>query len=172
VPRPDPTITVIQAIPKGDRGELAVEEMTEVGVDRIVPWAAARCVPVWQDSRGARSLAKWRVTAREAAKQSRRAWIPEVTEVASAGHVSQMIAKAACAIVLDPDAAESPGRLTLPESGDLLVVVGPEGGITDQESAAFRAAGAVACSLGPTVLRTSTAGTVAAAVLLSRSGRW
>jgi len=172
VPRPDPTITVIQAIPKGNRGELAVEEMTEVGVERIVPWAAARCVPVWQDSRGARSLAKWRVTAREAAKQSRRAWIPEVTEVASAGHVSQMIAKAARAIVLDPDAAESLGRLTLPESGDLLVVVGPEGGITDQESAAFRAAGAVACSLGPTVLRTSTAGTVAAAVLLSRSGRW
>ena len=172
MPCPDPTITVIQAIPKGERGELAVEEMTEVGVDRIVPWAAARCVPVWQGSRGERSLAKWRVTAREAAKQSRRAWIPEVTEVASAGHVSQMIAKAACAIVLDPDAAESLGQLMLPESGDLLVVVGPEGGITDEESAAFRAAGAVARSLGPTVLRTSTAGTVAAAVLLSRSGRW
>ena len=83
VPRPDPTITVVQAIPKGDRGELAVEEMTEVGVDRIVPWAAARCVPVWQGARGERSLAKWRLTAREAAKQSRRAWIPEVTDVAS-----------------------------------------------------------------------------------------
>ena len=64
VPRPDPSITVVQAIPKGDRGELAVEEMTEVGVDRIVPWAAARCVPVWQGARGERSLAKWRMTAR------------------------------------------------------------------------------------------------------------
>lgn len=186
VPRPDPTITVVQAIPKGDRGELAVEEMTEVGVDRIVPWAAARCVPVWQGARGERSLAKWRLTAREAAKQSRRAWIPEVTDVASVGQVAasagqvaasvgqvaQLIAKAACAIVLEPSATSGLGRLSLPESGDLLVVVGPEGGITDSESAAFRAAGAVACRLGPTVLRTSTAGTVAAAVLLSRSGRW
>jgi len=186
VPRPDPTITVVQAIPKGDRGELAVEEMTEVGVDRIVPWAAARCVPVWQGARGERSLAKWRLTAREAAKQSRRAWIPEVTDVASvgqvaaaagqvaasAGQVAQLIAKAARAIVLEPSATSGLGRLSLPESGDLLVVVGPEGGITDSESAAFRAAGAVACRLGPTVLRTSTAGTVAAAVLLSRSGRW
>jgi 16S rRNA (uracil1498-N3)-methyltransferase len=172
VPRPDPAITVVQAIPKGDRGELAVEEMTEVGVDRIVPWAAARSVPVWQGARGERSLAKWRMTAREAAKQSRRAWIPEVTAVASAAHVAQLASQAACAIVLEPGAPASLGRLSLPETGDLLVVVGPEGGITDEESAAFRAAGAVACRLGPTVLRTSTAGTVAAAILLTRSGRW
>jgi 16S rRNA (uracil1498-N3)-methyltransferase len=172
VPRPDPTITVVQAIPKGDRGELAVEEMTEVGVDRIVPWAAARSVPVWQGARGERSLAKWRMTAREAAKQSRRAWIPEVTTVASAAQVAQLASQAACAVVLEPGAAASLGRLSLPETGDLLVVVGPEGGITDEESAAFRAAGAVACRLGPTVLRTSTAGTVAAAILLTRSGRW
>jgi 16S rRNA (uracil1498-N3)-methyltransferase len=170
--RPDPAITVVQAIPKGDRGELAIEEMTEVGVDRIVPWAAARCVPVWHGARGERSLAKWRLTAREAAKQSRRAWIPEVTDVATAGQAAQLIAKASCAIVLEPGAADSLSRLSLPESGDLLVVVGPEGGITDEESAAFRAAGATACRLGPTVLRTSTAGTVAAAILLTRSGRW
>jgi 16S rRNA (uracil1498-N3)-methyltransferase len=172
VPRPDLAVTVVQAIPKGDRGELAVEEMTEVGVDRIVPWAAARCVPVWQGARGERSLAKWRITAREAAKQSRRAWIPEVTPAASVRQVCQEITKAACAIVLEPGAAASLGRLNLPASGELLVVVGPEGGITEQESAAFRQAGATACSLGPTVLRTSTAGTVAAAVLLSRSARW
>lgn len=172
VPRPDPAITVVQAIPKGDRGELAVEEMTEVGVDRIVPWAAARCVPVWQGARGERSLARWRLTAREAAKQSRRAWIPEVTGVASAGQVAQLIAEADRAIVLEPEAAASLGRLSLPDSGELLVVVGPEGGITGEESVAFRAAGAVAGRLGPTVLRTSTAGTVAAAILLTRSGRW
>jgi 16S rRNA (uracil1498-N3)-methyltransferase len=172
VPRPEPVITVVQAIPKGDRGELAVEEMTEVGVDRIVPWAAARCVPVWRGPRGERSLAKWRLTAREAAKQSRRAWIPEVTEVWSAGQVAQAMAKAACAIVLEPDAADSLGRLSPPESGDLLVVVGPEGGITEEETAAFLAAGAIARRLGPTVLRTSTAGTVAAAILLSRTARW
>ena len=172
VPRPDPLITVVQAIPKGDRGELAVAEMTEVGVDRIMPWAAARCVPVWRAERGARSLARWRATAREAAKQSRRAWLPEVTEPASVADVAQVITKAACAIVLEPGAAQSLGQLRPPESGDVVVIVGPEGGITEEESAAFRAAGATPCSLGPTVLRTSTAGTVAAAVLLSRSRRW
>ena len=172
VPRPDPVITVVQAIPKGDRGELAVEEMTEVGVDRIMPWAAARCVPVWRAERGARSLDRWRVTAREAAKQSRRAWIPEVTEPVSVADVVQAITKAACAIVLEPGAAQSLGQLRPPESGDLVVIVGPEGGITEDESAAFRTAGAASCSLGPTVLRTSTAGPVAAAVLLSRSNRW
>ena len=172
VPRPDPAITVVQAIPKGDRGELAVGEMTEVGVDRIVPWAAARCVPVWQGARGERSLAKWRLTAREAAKQSRRAWIPDVPGLATTADVVRLVAGAACAIVLDPGAGASLGRLSLPPSGDLLVVVGPEGGITDEESAAFRAAGAAACRLGPTVLRTSIAGTVAAAILLTRCGRW
>jgi 16S rRNA (uracil1498-N3)-methyltransferase len=172
VPRPDPEITVVQAIPKGDRGELAVEEMTEVGVDRIMPWAAARSVPVWHGERGERSLARWRVTAREAAKQSRRAWIPQVTEAVSAADVAQAIARAACAIVLEPDAADSIAGIRPPESGDLLIVVGPEGGVTDDESAAFRAAGATARRLGPTVLRTSTAGAVAAAILLSRSSRW
>jgi 16S rRNA (uracil1498-N3)-methyltransferase len=172
VPRPDPVITVVQAIPKGDRGELAVEELTEVGVDRIVPWAAARCVPVWRAERGARSLAKWRVTAREAAKQSRRAWIPEVTEATSGADVAQVIGRAACAIMLEPGAVQSLGCIRPPESGDLVLIVGPEGGITSDESAAFRAAGATACHIGPTVLRTSTAGTVAAAVLLSRTGRW
>lgn len=172
VPRPELTITVVQAIPKGDRGELAVEELTEVGVDRIMPWAAARCVPVWHGARGERSLAKWRVTAREAAKQSRRAWIPDVTDPVSVREVGQAIGKAAGAVVLDPDAATALGALPLPEAGDLLVVVGPEGGITEAEQAAFGQAGATACRLGPTVLRTSTAGTVAAAVLLSQSGRW
>ncbi len=172
VPPPEPVITVVQAIPKGDRGELAVEEMTEVGVDRIVPWAAARSVPVWQAERGARSLARWRATAREAAKQSRRAWLPEVTEPASAAGVAAVIAKAACAVVLEPDAADGLGDLRPPDSGDLVLVVGPEGGITEAENAAFLAAGAHARRLGPTVLRTSTAGPVAAAILLSRSRRW
>ena len=172
VPWPDPSITVVQAIPKGDRGELAVEEMTEVGVDRIMPWAAARSVAVWRAERGARSLAKWRATAREAAKQSRRAWIPEVTEPVSAPDVVAAVTAAACAIVLEPGAADSLGQLRLPASGDVLLIVGPEGGITEEESAAFRAAGATLARLGPTVLRTSTAGPVAAAVLLSRSARW
>jgi 16S rRNA (uracil1498-N3)-methyltransferase len=171
-PEPAPRITVVQALPKGDRGETAVETMTEIGVDVIVPWSASRSITQWKAERGAKSLEKWRSTAREAAKQSRRAWIPEVTDVWSAEHVAQAMAKAACAIALEPEAADSLGGLRPPESGDLLVVVGPEGGITEEEGASFRAAGATARRLGPTVLRTSTAGTVAAAILLSRSARW
>jgi 16S rRNA (uracil1498-N3)-methyltransferase len=95
-----------------------------------------------------------------------------VTEPASAADVAQLVAQAACAIVLQPGAAQSLGQLKLPGSGDLVVIVGPEGGITDEENADFRAAGATPRGMGPTVLRTSTAGTVAAAVLLSGSGRW
>ncbi|MGH3256588.1 MAG: 16S rRNA (uracil(1498)-N(3))-methyltransferase [Streptosporangiaceae bacterium] len=172
VPRPDPAITVVQAIPKGDRGEAAVEGLTEVGVDRIVPWTAARCVAVWAPERGERSLARWRSTALQAAKQSRRAWLPEVTEPASTSQVGAMITAASCAIVLLPEAGQSLGRTDPPPSGELLVVVGPEGGITDDEVKDFLAAGATARGLGPTVLRTSTAGIVAAAVLLSRAHRW
>jgi len=169
VPRPQPCITVIQAIPKGDRGELAVEEMTEVGVDRIVPWAAARCVPVWRDGKGA---ARWQVKAREAAKQSLRAWVPEVTGQVTTAEAVLLVSAAQCAVLLAPAAEQPLGGITVPGSGEVIVVIGPEGGITDDESAAFGAAGASACRLGPSVLRTSTAGAVAAAVLLSRSARW
>jgi 16S rRNA (uracil1498-N3)-methyltransferase len=95
-----------------------------------------------------------------------------VTELVSAADVAQVITKAACAIVLEPDAARSLAHLSPPGSGDLVLIVGPEGGLTDEENAAFCTAGAIPCRLGPTVLRTSTAGTVAAAVVLSRSGRW
>jgi 16S rRNA (uracil1498-N3)-methyltransferase len=167
---PQPAITVIQAIPKGDRGELAVEEMTEVGVDRIVPWAAARSVPVW---RGDNGLNRWRATAREAAKQSRRAWIPEVTSVADTAAVAALIREAdGPAFLLDPGAVTPLARAVVPSSGNVVIVVGPEGGLTEQEAAELLAAGAAAGRLGPTVLRTSTAGAVAAAVLLSRSNRW
>lgn len=168
-PRPEPTVTVVQAIPKGDRGELAVEEMTEVGVDRIVPWAAERSVPVWRDDRG---VTRWRATAREAAKQTRRAWIPSVTVAIPTAGALGFVRQAALAVLLDPDATRPLATLTPPASGDLVVLVGPEGGITSQESAAFLAAGATAYRLGPTVLRASTAGAVTAALLLSRTPRW
>jgi 16S rRNA (uracil1498-N3)-methyltransferase len=171
VPAPRPAVTVVQAIPKGDRGELAVEEMTEVGVDRVVPWAAARCVPVWRAG-DAKGVGRWRATAREAAKQSRRAWIPEVTDVASASDVSRLIAAAGLAVVLDPAAPQPLSAVAVPASEDIVLVVGPEGGLTEQESAGFVAAGATVRRLGPTVLRASTAGAVTAAILLARTPRW
>lgn len=170
VPKPDPAITVIQAIPKGDRGELAVEEMTEVGVDRIIPWQAERSVPIWPGK--VKSLVRWRTTAREAAKQSLRAWLPEVTAVALAQEAVRIVSEATLAVVLDPAAPLPLAGIEVPPAGDLVIVVGPEGGITDQERAAFLAAGATARRLGPTVLRTSTAGAVTAAILLSHTPRW
>jgi len=172
VPVPAPRITVVQALPKGDRGELAVELMTEVGVDAIVPWAAQRCVVRWQGGRGDRALAKWRSSAREAAKQSRRAWLPEVPALAWLADVAKRASDAACAVVLEADAETALSRVALPSEGEILLVVGPEGGITAAERAVLGEAGAVEARLGPTVLRTSTAGAAAAAVLLTRTSRW
>jgi 16S rRNA (uracil1498-N3)-methyltransferase len=170
-PLPQPRLAVAQALPKGDRGELAVELMTEVGVDVIIPWAAERSITKWQAERGAKALAKWRATAREAAKQSRRAWLPEVTDLATAAALAKR-ASTACAIVLEADAPAKLHELPLPDSGEVLLLVGPEGGISPAERATLRDAGAIEARLGPTVLRTSTAGATAAAILLSRTSRW
>lgn len=171
-PPPDPRIVVVQAIPKGDRGELAVEIMTEVGVDVVVPWAAGRCVAKWRGDRGQRALERWRVTAREAAKQARRARFPEITGPAETPDVARLAAAAALAIILDPDAAAGLRSLPLPGRGDIVVVIGPEGGISPAEAARLTGAGAVSARLGPSVLRASSAGAVAAALLLSAGDRW
>jgi 16S rRNA (uracil1498-N3)-methyltransferase len=171
-PRPQPTLAVAQALPKGDRGQLAVELMTEAGVDVIVPWAAERCITRWQGERGGRALARWQVTAREAAKQARRAWLPEVTQPVSTDELAQQVGPAALAVLLDPSAPVPLGAVPLPGHGQILLIVGPEGGVSPAELATLTRAGAVPASLGPTVLRTSSAGVVAASVLLSRSGRW
>ena len=169
-PRPGPTVTVVQAIPKGERAELAVEVLTEVGVDRIVPWAAERSVGVWRGERAAKSLAKWRTTAREAGKQARRAWLPEVTEQMTTAEVAALLQEADLAVVLHEAASEPLAALPLDGVGSVVVVVGPEGGLSEAELAAFAHAHVV--RLGDTVLRTSTAGLAAVAALLARTSRW
>ncbi|WP_199573643.1 16S rRNA (uracil(1498)-N(3))-methyltransferase [Streptomyces murinus] len=174
-PAPRPRITVVQALPKGDRGELAVETMTEVGVDAIVPWQAARCITQWRGERGLKALGKWRATAREAGKQSRRVRFPEVAEAASTKQVAALLAGADFAGVLHSDFEHTSAALAtaeLPAEGEIVLVVGPEGGVSRDELALFEEAGAKAYVLGPSVLRTSTAGTAAAALLLGRTGRW
>jgi 16S rRNA (uracil1498-N3)-methyltransferase len=169
---PKPEIVVVQAIPKGDRGELAVEVLTEIGVARVVPWAAARSVAVWKGERATKSLARWRATAREAAKQARRSWFPEVSEPASTAEVVALVSGADLAVVLHEAASAPFARTAVPGHGRVVVVVGPEGGLTDEEVAAFVAAGAVAVRLGAEVLRTSTAGVAGVAAILSRTSRW
>lgn len=173
-PPPRPELVVVQALPKGDRGELAVEVLTEIGVQRIVPWAAARSVAVWKGERATKSLTKWRNTAREAAKQARRAWFPEVVPLARTGDVVDLLGDAATALVLHEEAS-TPLAEVSPADGDdgpVVLVVGPEGGLSEEEVAAFTGAGARAVRLGPEVLRTSTAGLAACAALLSRTSRW
>jgi 16S rRNA (uracil1498-N3)-methyltransferase len=168
--RQDPWITVVQAIPKGHRGELAVEMLTEIDVDRIVPWAASRSVAVWQGDRAAKSLAKWRAAARAAAKQARRSWLPDVTELATTEDVVALIAEADLAVVLHEAAQVPLAALALGDLRRVLVVVGPEGGLSDEELEAFADADVV--RLGSSVLRSSTAGVAAVAALLTRTRRW
>lgn len=170
-PRPAQRFTVVQAIPKGERAELAVEVLTEIGVDVIVPWAASRSVGVWRGERAEKSLGKWRATAREAAKQSRRAWFPEVAEQASTAEVAGIIAASDLALVLHEEAVAPLGAVPAGVES-VVLVVGPEGGIAPDELASFEAAGAQLVQLGPTVLRTSTAGLAAMAALLSTTSRW
>lgn len=172
VPEPTPAFTVVQAVPKGDRGELAVEVLTEIGVARIVPWAASRSVAVWRGERAAKSLARWRATAREAAKQSRRAWFPEVTEPMTTDDVTSLLAGAGLGVVLHETASRPLASLEVPATGSVVVVVGPEGGLTDEEVARLAGAGGHGVRLGPEVLRTSTAGVAAVAALLARTPRW
>lgn len=171
-PEPAPRITVVQALPKGDRGETAVETMTEIGVDAVVPWSASRSIVQWKGERGEKALNKWRATAREAAKQSRRAWWPTVTALHSTAEVAKLLADADRALVLHEDADTSLAGLDVAGAGSVVLVIGPEGSISPQELAAFKEAGAHAYKMGPTVLRTSTAGTAAATVVLAKSGRW
>jgi 16S rRNA (uracil1498-N3)-methyltransferase len=180
LPAPEPRITVVQALAKGDRGETAVETMTEVGVDAIVPWSAGRSVAQWHGDRGARSLGRWRAAAAEAAKQARRVWWPEVAEEHTTAEAAKLLAGAGLAVVLHESAETALTAVPMrdaqmtdpPPAGGIVLVVGPEGGIGPDELDRFAEAGAVRCRLGPTVLRTSTAGTVAAALLLARVGRW
>lgn len=171
-PAPEPALTVVQALPKGDRGELAVEVLTEVGVARVVPWAASRSVAVWKGERAAKSHARWQATAREAAKQARRAWHPVVDPLASTDEVVALVAGAALAVVLHEEATEPLAGVAVPATGEVVVVVGPEGGLSAEEVQRLTAAGAHAARLGVEVLRTSTAGVAACAALLSRTSRW
>lgn len=170
-PDPAPRLVLVQALAKGDRGELAVELATEVGVDEVVPWSAERCIVKWDGPRGEKALGRWRSTAREAGKQSRRARHPVVAHWVSTEELLERVGRTPT-FLLHEQASEPLASVHLPHEGDVLLVVGPEGGITDREVAALTAAGAVPVRLGSSVLRTSTAGAAAAAVVSARTSRW
>jgi 16S rRNA (uracil1498-N3)-methyltransferase len=157
-----------QALVKGDRSELAVEMMTEMGIDEIVPWQASRSIVRWSPERARRSLAKWRSTAREATKQSRRLNVPQVSDLVTTPQLAQRAARAEFALMLHEEAKESISEVDLPAAGTVLIIIGPEGGITPEELSQLSEAGARPVSISDAVLRTSTAGVVALAGLKLR----
>ncbi len=170
-----PRVTIVQALPKSDRSELAVELMTEAGADVIVPWQAARCVANWEGKAG-KGVGKWRAAARSAARQSRRAYIPEVTDLYRTSDVLDLIRKVRAdngiVAALHESGESRFTALPVAEASRVVLIVGPEGGLDDTELSALTDAGADAVLLGPTVLRTSTAATVALGALGALTPRW
>ncbi|MEW2482947.1 16S rRNA (uracil(1498)-N(3))-methyltransferase [Mycobacterium sp. NPDC049093] len=171
-----PSVTVVQALPKSDRSELAVELATEAGADGFVAWQATRCVARWEGPKVDKGLRRWEAVVRSAARQSRRPYIPSVEGVVSTAALTRRVADAVSAgavvLALHESATEPLAELPLAQASSLMLIVGPEGGIADEEIAAFAAAGAKAVRLGPTVLRTSTAAAVALGAIGALTGRW
>ena len=175
-PRPTPPVTVVQAIPKSERSELAIELATEAGADDFIAWQAARCVARWDGDRAEKGLRRWRAVARSAARQSRRAYIPDVggpvSTDALAGLIGERVAVGDLVLVLHESAQRPLAELPVAQAPSIVLVVGPEGGVSDAEVADLTAAGATAVRLGPTVLRTSTAAAVALGALGVLTSRW
>jgi 16S rRNA (uracil1498-N3)-methyltransferase len=174
---------LVQALAKGDRDELAIQAATELGVDEVVPWQAARSVSRWVPASGgarpqdgakaAKGIARWQTIVREAGKQAHRAWMPQVTGVVTTAGLAARAADSRM-LVLEPTAADrlTGIRFDPADTRDILLVVGPEGGIAPEELEALRDAGAFVVALGDTVLRTSTAGPAALAIIAAALGRW
>jgi len=169
-----PAVTIVQALPKSDRSELAIELATEAGADAFVAWHASRCVARWDGSAKVdKGLRRWGAVARSAARQSRRAYIPPVTGVVSTAELAQQVRDdGATALVLHESATVLLTELPVAQADSLMLIVGPEGGIADDEIAALSEAGATPVLLGPTVLRTSTAAAVALGALGALTPRW
>jgi 16S rRNA (uracil1498-N3)-methyltransferase len=165
-----PPVTVVQALPKSERSELAIELATEAGAD------AFRCVASWEGEKVVKGLRRWRAVARSAARQSRRAHIPPVDGVLSSAalthRVRDEVAAGAVVLALHESATDRLADIPVAQADSLLLLVGPEGGIAPEEIDVLTDAGAVAVRLGPQVLRTSTAAAVALGALGVLTARW
>ena len=168
--RAAPAIVLVQALAKGDRDELAVQAATELGVDAVIPWSAARSISRWEGVKITKGHDRWSAVVREATKQSIRSWLPDVLDLATTKQLARL-ADSTRMLVLEPTATETLTEVEL-DDRDLVLVVGPEGGVSPAELELLVAAGASAVRLGSTVLRTSTAGPAAIAVLNAKLGRW
>ncbi|WXF92539.1 16S rRNA (uracil(1498)-N(3))-methyltransferase [Curtobacterium flaccumfaciens pv. flaccumfaciens] len=170
---PRPSLTLVQALAKGGRDEMAVQAATEIGVDRVVPWSAARSVSRWDGAKVEKGRARWAAIAHEAAKQAIRPRVPVVAPLVTTGQLVSALGAGTALVLLDPTATVRLATWEPPtDAEDIALVVGPEGGIDGAELDRLEAAGAVRVRLGDSVLRTSTAGPAALAVLQARLGRW
>ncbi len=167
--RPRPELWLAQALAKGDRDELAVQAATELGVSGVIPWASERSVSRWVGAKAVKGRERWQTIVREASKQAIRAWVPDVGEPTT---TQGLTALTGLVLVLEPTASTALTALPIDEHDRITLVVGPEGGVSDRELATLAEAGAHAVRLGPEVLRTSTAGPAALAVLNARLSRW
>jgi 16S rRNA (uracil1498-N3)-methyltransferase len=170
VPASSPRVLLAQALAKGDRDELAIQAATELGVDAVIPWAAERSIVRWSGPKVDKGIDRWRSIVREATKQSIRAHLPVVEELSSTAQLAGRAADSQV-LILEPSATDALSGIRFDER-DIVLVVGPEGGIAPGELDRFRAAGATLVRLGDTVLRTSTAGPAALAALAALRGRW
>ncbi len=160
-------LTVAQALAKGDRAELALEILTEVGVDSILPWRAEHAIAKWDDPE--KGKAKWQSAVGQAAKQARRSWIPIVEDLATTDQLVETAKTFNLVLILHESATQSFAEIPIPSQGSVLLVVGPEGGISPRELELFSQFQQV--RMGKTVMRTSTAGGIAAGAILSKT-RW
>lgn len=170
-----PRVTVVQALPKSDRAELAVETATEAGADAFLVWQAARCVARWDGSAKIdKGLRRWRAVAAAAAKQSRRPMVPSVDGVVTTAALADRIRSGAAglALILHESATVGLAAVDLADAAALTLIVGPEGGVADDELTRLCDAGARPVRLGPSVLRTSTAAAVALGALGVLTPRW
>lgn len=171
-PEPKIKLTLIQALAKGDRDELAIQAATELGVTEVIPWEADRSVSRWIGIKEEKGVERWQSIVAEAAKQSLSTWHPTVTSALKGVKVAEVVKNFDQVLVLDPTAARGIGVQNIPHDGRLALVVGPEGGISDAELVALEQAGAHRVNLGPAILRTSTAGLAAISGILALTGQW
>ena len=167
VPQPTPRVTVVQAVPKGERAELAVDLAVQAGADAIVPWISHRTIARWPANKQAKQVEKWRAQALASAKQARRAWVPEVRDPVTTNQLAELLRDAGLALVLHEDATDSIRDVEFGE--DVWLIVGPEGGIGDDE---LEILGARPVKLGPEVLRTASAAFAGLCAIGALTSRW
>ena len=169
---PDIRITLVQALAKGDRDELAIQAATELGIMGVIPWEADRSVSRWIGLKEAKGIERWQSIVTEAAKQSMRSWHPKVQQPARSSQFADLFGTFDQVLVLDPTAPAGLAATSFNSAGSVALVVGPEGGISESELLAFQQAGAIRVNLGEPILRTSTAGIAAISAILALTGQW